>query len=195
MPQDWPHFERGHPVTPIDGVVGKPTLFRKSSRQAFEAATVDFLFTYFRLPGGEKGHMIQRFKERTGEPRLSLYEFHATYPTFPVFFQAYWCGKLTRSLTVSSLFTNFVGQPFTRAYERMQDEVPDDIASQYNLALVFHWPHVAHGLVLHSQPPTEAVGTQMTWLGKDGRQRTLEPLTTLLAGIDRASEHGRWQPE
>jgi hypothetical protein len=183
-------------VTPLDGFMFDAQKQAAIAREQFEEQVVNLLFSCFGLPAAEKHVLRHRCKGRTGHDNLTLADFFESYPSFPLRFVIHRFRGLPRVLTVSQLFGNFARQPFARAFARVYEELDPDSAEK-SAGLLFSWPNVNAGLVLHNCPPDlQQPGGRFYWVNPENPREclVLEPLRLLLQSLSAKGEK-RWSPD
>jgi hypothetical protein len=182
-------------ITPLDGVRLTPGERDARAVGEFEQDVVNHLFRHFRLESFLKSHVIEWTYTVVGVRQLSLPGFDKVFPSFPMQLQVQKFRHLPEHLTVSRFFSDLRSQPFIKAYRRLLKEAPEDVREK-PIGLVFHWPFLRGGLVIHDQEPDLNVpGVRVFWTCEHNRTFTIEPLTLLLLTIDRLSSGGRWSPD
>lgn len=180
MPQK-PDAE-GRLRTPLDELNRDLRMVEADLRTQFETRTVELLFQKFRLPGAAKAAIYQHRLADDGLRHLTLADFYAQYPTFPVRLSVRCYPKLSKQLRLSSLFLTFGSQPFVRDLEEILEE-----SAQRIQGIVHPWPYIPQGMVLHNYPCESLHGGRFVYTREDGGEWFWEPLPRLLQGI-------RWQP-
>jgi hypothetical protein len=172
----------------MDGLLGKVSdgkSFARRDHERFEAGVVEHLCKHFRLPSKAKSAMRSQFGARTGEYRLTLDAFYEQFPACPVYFVARVFRKVAMKSTVSRLLSRFLEQAFTKAFAGLDDDVPVDIQDSHAIALVFPWPYLPDGMVLHNRTrENDTAGGRFTWVSATGAYLTMEPMSVFLKTID-----------
>ena len=153
--------------------------------EAFEAKTVSTILTFYGLAGC-KAALLSASRRDTGRARLTLYQFHACFPSFPVYLYSKIITKLRDDHTVAALMQNFQGMRIYDHYCKVrEDQLPADCTGK-EFGLVLKWPYMKHPAVLHNLGVSTERGSMFAFRAKS-ETFCLEPLPSLLRGLG-------WQP-
>lgn len=123
---------------------------RSEQRDAqYEDKVVGHLLYRFHL-SRFKAQLLMDWQRHCGKAALALPAFFRRFPTFPIYLTALQIPFIERECTVRRLFNSMSTRPMVKRYEEFVSEglIPEDFADKA-LGLVFPWPHIDHGLILH----------------------------------------------
>jgi hypothetical protein len=170
----------------------------------YEDKTVGHLLYRFHI-SRYKARLLMEAQRRIGKSVLSLPIFFEHFPTFPYYLTAAQIPFIERECTVRRLFNSMSTRPMIRRYEDFVDEslIPDCFIDK-PLGLVFPWPHIEHGLIVHdgavdfdTKPPVNTKPmVRMIWTLSEQKRKwmdkhqgwptpylTIEPFEQFLTGL------------
>jgi hypothetical protein len=120
-----------------------------SSEAKYEDKVVSYLLYRFHI-SRHKSQLLTEAQRRFGRAMLSLPIFFERFPSFPVYLTVAQIPFIERECTVRKLFNSFSTRQMVKKYEEFIDEqlLPLEFGDK-PLGLVFPWPHIEHGLILH----------------------------------------------
>ena len=166
-----------------------------AERLVYDEKTVRMLLKRYRISDEHKFAMWKESDRRLGTKRLTLELFLEFFPTFPMILRTERFSRITKKVSVADLFAEFGKTILVRMYETNYKHCVPNINPK-PFGLVFDWPHVRGGLVIHNHPiDTRVDGTRLLWTSKNG-QLVVETLNVLLDTLDSEVPGGKgWQPE
>ena len=172
----------------------------------FEEQVVNHLFSHYGLATSLRTKMRNEYKERFGNPLLTLTAFNEEFTDFPIHLFAAKIPKMRADCEFHRLAALFDKLKFAKLFQEMREGLPDGVETY---GLVLHLPYVKRtgqqsleqvstsAVVLHNRTPQFYLpgGRFVHLLEEDGELLYLEKLSLLLDTIDAESTQGRWQPD
>lgn len=157
----------------------------------YEEGIVAHLLTVYKLTK-HKWPLLQEQRNTSGHARLTLYQFHQRFPDFPAYLAACRIPHVVKNCSLDKLFNKFADRDIMQRYETMLESIPQAF-QRHTHGLVFHWPYVSRGLILHDGEVTvgEEGVRMLIRLKKRKRVLCLEPFPQFLA----SSPQDHWSPE
>jgi len=168
---------------------------RRATEFDFAEEVVKLLLKRYRISKEHRLAMLEESERRFGTRHLSLDLFLKFFPTFPMVLQCVYIWQIAKRISIADLFGNFGRTPLVQFYEEFYKTAVEDTDSR-SFGLVFNWPHVRGGLVLHNHViDTRVDGTRLLWTSQN-RQLVVETLGVVLDTLDSEVAGGKgWQPE
>lgn len=172
---------------------------RKARQEAeYEERLVGHLLSRYGLSSYK--NWLRKQNNASGTSVLTLPPFLEHFGQFPVYLSVAKIPGVTKNCTVDKLFNKMSTRKIVDVYATMRDELVPEHYQDYPFALVFPWPYIPKGMVLHDKSVTLdelPVGlkkpcVRLVWTLSKRKQRygkylVLEPLDQLLAAIT-------WEP-
>ena len=173
---------------------------RKAKQAAeYEEKLVGHLISRYGL-SSYKSWLRKQSQQQTGSSLLTMNSFLDSFGQFPVYMAVTKIGGLIKNCALDKLYNKMSTRKMIEAYVTMRDELVPDYYQDYPFALVFPWPYIPKGMVLHDKgidievlpeglkkPCVRLVWTLSKRKQRYGKYLVLEPVDQFLAGI-------RWEP-
>jgi hypothetical protein len=168
-----------------------PEAYTASKQAKYEGRIVKELLQRYELTD-LTWMLLKEGKRSRRKPALLLEHFHARFPDFPIHLRAYIINKVSDVYPLYKLFKRLTTLPLYEEYRDLVDSVRSRTESR-SVGVVFPWPYIKHGLVLHNHPiSTKVQGARMFWVLPEG-QLVLEPLDVLLNTVDKVKPPHTWK--
>jgi len=114
----------------------------------------------------------------------NLDKFSSRFPEFPLYLFSSYIPGLTKSEMVAKMFNNFEKCPFVTTFkDALEEQVPDEFRN-YPCGLIFNYPRVPKGMILHSKAiEVTKPGTRLVFSQDNGTVLTLQTFTSLLEDV------------
>jgi hypothetical protein len=157
---------------------------RERAHNRFEEKVVDIVLNTYGLSDPWRSHLLRERQRHFGVPALTMDEFHATFPTFPVELIVSSTVSIIPRHPLSKLFEKPASLPIFRDFEFVREDFP----ATSSVGMVLKWPYFRGALLLHNCEPCRLIGARMQFVssGASG-QLTLQPLQDFLNLLE-------WEP-
>lgn len=176
---------------------------KASTKRSYESARVNFVLGRVGL-SGHKREFMKRVRSETGGSLYSFRLFREEFPTFPMWLT---CDNLTdmpaplhkmKNAVLPLWFKNFPQLPFMPFYEKLYEELGEQMTQLKPVGMIFPRRGFEQGFVVHNGDMQDFVSVGSSchvYLGgrkKDPRMLVVQPTMSLLDHIYNKG-HG-WKP-
>jgi hypothetical protein len=181
--------------------VGREEREARDQEERFEHELTGFVLSALHLPTNVRRALTSLAVERSGEPRMTLADFNATFPTFPILLG---CSRLKgarlhvdKNSTIPSMSRHFDRTPIFACYEEFYERVAVQAGGKA-IGLVFNRKGIDRGLIIHDS------GLDDYWVPgwwnvyqfgtrQEPRRLLIQPFASLMAAL---YDNGRgWCPD
>lgn len=146
---------------------------------AFEEKTVKYLLSRYGLTKA-KWELLETQKKLTGGYKLTLYQFHEYFGSFPAYLVAAKIKDIAKDCTIQKMFKRFMARKIIKYYKDLRETVPDEYRGRL-YGMVFYFPYMSRGLILHNGDEHHD-GVKVVW--QDGnRSLCVEPFDQFLDSL------------
>lgn len=156
--------------------------FKQERELQFEQEVLSSLLTKFKLTSMRR-ELAKEHERNVGQFRATLDEFCHTFYDFPLYLQARVIPGVGKKESVSKLFQKFTDTSIVRYFEELLAVVGEDGRPA---GMIFSWPFVPLGLIIHNSTTLEHDGVSLTWK-KSNDQLVITTWSSVLHNL-------AWQP-
>lgn len=150
----------------------------------FEHSLVDYLLKKFGMSRW-RGELLQLRRTRIDDSLLQLQDFCYTFTDFPMYLGSRVIPHIAKKNPFSRFFLGFETTQLVQKYDEFLDSMSDEGRP---LGLVFRWPNVPHGMLLHNGVIDHAEdGAKLVWC-RESDQLTLQPFSLFVRSVQ------TWRP-
>lgn len=163
------------------------------AQEKFEGKVVEFLLRQFSALSHKRDLLDLCYEsERVRKLRLAYFQEH--FHDFPVRLVSKHIRKVAEDANVRLLFMSFSQLPFVAAYDDYWQDVGQEAAdSSRGFGLIFNWPFLPGGFVLHNiNMELDTPGTRLVRVYKDGNKTVRLVLEDLKSFCSMVSAY--WKP-
>jgi len=179
-----------HPLSGLHHETMEEAQHRRES--SFEEKIIRKILGDNRMASAKVPLMREQYNAHTNR-RLTFFNFHNMFPSFPVYLLAADVPYVYKDCSVEKLFNRFSTRPFVSRYlELAEEEIPEEFEGHYT-GMVFPFKGVTRGLILHDKAPDLTVKpkgykqscVRMIWTIPGATDyMVLEPFDLFLKSID-----------